>query len=150
MKHLQRRNVIGTTLGISALVTALSAAPAAAAPDGKEVFDRNCSVCHSVMPPPKSAPPIVPIASRYRQQYASKDKGIARMVSFLKLPSKEKILADPQAVTRFGLMPPMQLSDAELTAVAGWVWEQGTAGGMGPGAGRGRGQGQGQGGCIQK
>ncbi len=148
MKHLRSKNAIGTAIGISALVTVLSASPVAAAPDGKEVFDRNCSVCHSIMPPPKSAPPIVPIASRYRQQFASKEKGIARMVSFLKSPSKEKVLADPQAVTRFGLMPPLQLSNAELTAVAGWVWDQGTAGGMGRGAGAGRGQGNG--GCIQK
>jgi len=150
MKNLRSKNAIGTTLGITAFLYLFSASPATAAPDGKEVFDRNCSVCHSVMPPPKAAPPIVPIASRYRQVYASKEKGVARMVSFLKSPSKEKMLADPQAVSRFGLMPPMPLDDAELAAVAGWVWDQGTAGGMGPGAGRGRGRGQGQGGCIQK
>jgi len=140
----------GIAMGISGLLTVLSAAPATAAPDGKKVFESNCSVCHSIMPPPKSAPPIVPIASRYRQHFTSKEKGVARMVSFLKSPSKDKILADPQAVSRFGLMPPMQLGDAELKAVAGWVWDQGSAGGWGPGSGAGKGQGQGQGGCIQK
>ncbi|MCE1274311.1 MAG: cytochrome c [Chlorobiaceae bacterium] len=147
MKHLKSLTSAGLALGMSGLFTALSSIPAiAAVPDGKAVFDRNCSVCHSVMPPPKSAPPIVPIASRYRQQYPSRSQGVARMVSFLKSPSKEKVLADPQAITRFGLMPPMQLSNAELNAVAGWVWDQGNAKGWGPGSGAGKGKG----GCIQQ
>lgn len=144
MKNLKSFTAAGLVLGMSGLITALAAAPASAAsPDGKLVFDKNCSVCHSIMPPPKSAPPIVPIASRYRQQFSSKTQGVDRMVAFMKSPSKEKVLADPQAITRFGLMPPMQLSDAELKAVAGWVWDQGTTGGWGPGSGRGAGRGQG-------
>jgi mono/diheme cytochrome c family protein len=145
MKHLKNMGIMGATLGISGLLMALSASPAAAAPDGKAVFDKNCSVCHSVMPPPKLAPPISPIASRYRQAFPSKTKGIAHMVSFLKAPSKEKMVAEPQALERFGLMPPIKLSDGELNAVAEWVWEQGATGGWGPGSGAGRGQGPGGG-----
>jgi cytochrome c len=150
MNCLRKMTTTGLALAVTGCMAALSATPATAAPDGKEIFDRNCSVCHSVMPPPKSAPPITPIASRYRQQFTSKEKGVARMVLFMKSPSKDKMLADPQAISRFGLMPPMQLSDAELKAVAGWVWDQGSNTGWGPGSGQGRGQGQGQGGCIQR
>ena len=145
MKHLNYMSFAGATLGMSGLLMALSASPAAAAADGKTVFDRNCSVCHSVMPPPKSAPPIVPIASRYHQAFPSKKEGVAHMVSFLKAPSKEKMVADKQALDRFGLMPPMALSDGELNAVAGWVWDQGASGGWGPGSGAGRGRGPGGG-----
>ncbi|NTU68362.1 MAG: cytochrome c [Chlorobiaceae bacterium] len=137
MKNLDSMGITAATIGISGLLMALSASPAAAAQDGKAIFDRNCSVCHSVMPPPKTAPPIMPIASRYRQKFTSKADGVARMVSFMKSPSKEKVLADPQAISRFGLMPPVQLSDAELNAVAGWVWDQGASGGWGPGSGQG-------------
>lgn len=147
--HHHSFTATGLALGMSGLLMVLSATPAAAAaPDGKTVFDRNCSVCHSVMPPPKSAPPIVPIASRYHQQFKSKSQGIAHMVSFIKSPSKQKAIADQQAITRFGLMPPMQLSDAELNAVAGWIWEQGVDGGWGPGSGAGRGQGKGE--CLRQ
>jgi len=145
MKHLKGLTAAALALGVSGILTALPTGRAeAAAPDGKAVFERNCSVCHSVLPPPKSAPPITPIGYRYRQQFPSKEQGVARMVSFMKSPTKEKVLADPQAVTRFGLMPAMQLSDAELKAVAEWVWEQGGSGAFG------RGQGGGQGGnCAQ-
>ena len=64
------------------------------------------------------------------------------MVSFIKAPSKAKMVADPQAVTRFGLMPAVKLSDEELKAVAGWVWDQGSTSGWGPGSGAGRGAGR--------
>jgi hypothetical protein len=66
------------------------------------------------------------------------------MAEFVKSPSKEKVLADQQAVTRFGLMPPIPLSSAELDAVAAWVWDQDTGGNWGSGRGAGKG------GCNQQ
>lgn len=118
----------------------------AAAPDGKAVFERSCSVCHSIAPPPKAAPPIIPIATRYRQTYSSKEEGVRAMTAFMRTPSKEGAIADPQAVTRFGLMPSMaSLPEADLRAVSEWVWEQARTG-AGPGkrGGMGRGMGAGQ------
>ncbi|MGB8247854.1 MAG: cytochrome c [Chlorobium sp.] len=113
---------------LPALLLAPLAAPeahgASTGPDGKALFDRNCGVCHSVNPPPKSAPPIVPIASAYHRQFASKAAGVSHMAAFLKSPSKAASKVDPEAITRFGLMPPVALGDAELKAVAGWVWDQ--------------------------
>jgi cytochrome c len=142
---MQKVSALIVAMGILGNMTSPLMASVPAKPDGKALFDKNCSVCHSVMPPPKLAPPIVPIASRYRQVSASKANGVARMVAFMKSPTQDKILVDPQAITRFGLMPAMQLSDVELNAVASWVWDQGRTGGWGPGAGRG----MGQGGCVQ-
>ncbi|ABB24822.1 c-type cytochrome [Pelodictyon luteolum] len=110
----------------------------AAAPDGKAVFERNCSVCHSVAPPPKSAPPIIPIASRYRAKFSSKAEGVKAMTAFMQSPSKAASVIEAQAIERFGLMPAMSaLSEADLRAAAGWVWDQGGAG-MGPGRGAGQ------------
>ncbi|TCD48048.1 cytochrome c [Chlorobium sp. N1] len=117
----------------------------ASEPDGKAVFERNCSVCHSVAPPPKSAPPIIPIATRYRMKFPSKEQGVLAMTAFMQSPSKASSIVDPQAVQRFGLMPSMSaLPEADLKAVAGWIWEQG---GAGTGTGRGAGMGRGQGSC---
>jgi mono/diheme cytochrome c family protein len=147
MKHDHHLAAAFIALGVSGLMTALPPTAGAATPNGKAVFDRNCSVCHSIMPPPKSAPPIAPIASRYRQQFPSKSQGVAHMAAFIKSPSKQKVIVDRQAVDRFGLMPPIQLSDAEINAVAGWVWDQGAAKGWGPGSGAGRGNGNGN--CNQ-
>lgn len=124
------------------LMFCASAQAAKSTLDGKAIFDKNCSVCHSVNPPPKSAPPIVPMASRYHLQFKSKTEGVNHLVAYLKSPDRKKAV-DPQAVTRFGLMPALQLPEEELQAVAGWVWEQ-----YNPAMGRGRGfggQGQGQG-----
>lgn len=148
MNHVQRVLTTGLLAGLSGLFMPALQPTASAAIDGKAVFETSCSVCHSVMPPPKSAPPITPIASRYRQRFTTKAQGVNAMVSFIKAPSKAKVIADPQAVTRFGLMPAVKLSDEELKAVAGWVWDQGSTGGWGPGSGAGRGAGRGN--CIRK
>ncbi|MEI8186347.1 MAG: cytochrome c [Chlorobiaceae bacterium] len=106
--------------------------------DGKAIFDKNCSVCHSIMPPPKTAPPIIPLASRYHQKYSTKKDGVNHLVTYLKSPNKENAI-HPQAITRFGLMPALHLPDSELRAVAEWVWDQ-----YNPNMGMGRGMGMNQ------
>ena len=106
---------------------------------GQEIFTKNCSVCHSVAPPPKNAPPITPLASRYHQRFNTKKEGINHLVAYMKSPNKDNAI-DPQAITRFGLMPAQVLPDAELRTVAEWVWDQ-----YNPNMGMGRGMGMGQG-----
>ena len=112
--------------------------------NGKAVFDKNCSVCHSVMPPPKNAPPITPLASRYHQKFNTKKEGVNHLVAYLKSPNKNAAI-DPQAISRFGLMPALVLPDPELRAVAEWVWDQ-----YNPNMGMGRGMGMGQGRGMNK
>jgi len=139
MKQVQKILAAGSILVIAGVVTGSFPSSASAAADGKAVFDKHCSVCHSITPPPKSAPPILPVAARYHQRFSSRSEGIRQMAEFIKSPSKEKMLADEQAVTRFGLMPPIPLSSAELNAVAAWVWDQNTGGNWGTGRGAGKG-----------
>lgn len=148
MKHSNKTFGVALAIGIGVLSTGTLPANASAAVDGKAVFDKNCSVCHSVAPPPKSAPPILPISARYHQRFSSRAEGIRHMADFIKSPSKEKVLADQQAITRFGLMPSVPLSAEELKAVTAWVWDQYNGGSFGPG--RGQGRGAGQGGCYQQ
>jgi mono/diheme cytochrome c family protein len=141
MNRLLSPLALGLFLGSFGAPLAGTAMATPAHVDGKAVFDRNCSVCHSIQPPPKSAPPVVPLSSRYHLMFQSKEQGVSRMVSFLKAPSREKAVADAQAITRFGLMPAISLSDEKLNAVAGWVWDQYSDGSTGPGSGAGRGRG---------
>ena len=109
---------------------------------GQEIFTRNCSVCHSVAPPPKSAPPIIPLANRYHLKFQTKKEGVNHIVAYLKSPNKNTAI-DPQAIARFGLMPAQSLQDSELRSVAEWVWDQYNANmGMGQGMGQGRGMNQ--------
>jgi hypothetical protein len=56
-------------------------------------------------------------------QFQSKAEGGNHIAAYLKVPNK-KYSIDPQAIARFGLMPPVALSDKELHAVAQWVWDQ--------------------------
>jgi len=111
------------TIGMGVLFS--TSARAATNPlDGRAIFDKNCSVCHSINPPPKLlAPPIVPLASRYHMQFQSKAEGVNHLAAYLKAPDKKNSI-DPQAIVRFGLMPPVALSDKELHTVAQWVWDQ--------------------------
>ncbi|RXK82303.1 cytochrome c [Chlorobaculum sp. 24CR] len=148
MKHSSKTFGVALAIGIGVLSTGTLSASASAAVDGKAVFEKNCSVCHSVTPPPKSAPPILPISARYHQRFSSRSEGIKYMADFIKSPTKEKVLADQQAITRFGLMPPIPLSAEELNAVSAWVWDQYTGGSWRPGRGQGRGAGQGN--CYQQ
>lgn len=101
--------------------------------DGQAIFIRNCSVCHSVNPPPKSAPPIVPLASHYHLRFQTKAEGVNHLVGYLQSPDKRNAI-DSRAIARFGLMPASPLSAVELKAVAEWVWDQ-----YNPAIGRGRG-----------
>ncbi|MEE9903865.1 MAG: cytochrome c [Chlorobium sp.] len=135
-----------TIIIIAVLLAPASAESASTIPDGKAVFERNCSVCHSVNPPPKSAPPIVPIASSYHRQFASKTAGINHMVAFMRSPTKTASKVDPEAIARFGLMPAMSLDEGELHAVAGWVWDQYSPN-INKGKGMGAGSGNGSGNC---
>jgi len=115
------------------LLFALPANAVNKALDGQAIFNKNCSVCHSVNPPPKLAPPIIPLASRYHQAFKTKQEGVKHIAAYLKAPKKQDAI-DQQAITRFGLMPPMALPEAEMNAVAGWVWDQ-----YNPNMGMGRG-----------
>ncbi len=100
-----------------------AATAATKALDGQAIFDRNCTVCHAMNPPPKLAPPIIGVISQYHNRFQTKEDGVNHLVAYLKLPRKQNAV-EPQAITRFGLMPPSPLSEPELRAVAAWVWDQ--------------------------
>ena len=105
------------------LLFALPANAANTALDGQAIFNKNCSVCHAVNPPPKTAPPIIPLASRYHQAFKTKQEGVKHIATYLKSPKKQNAIYQ-QAITRFGVMPTIALPEAELNAVAEWVWDQ--------------------------
>ncbi|UZJ41220.1 cytochrome c [Prosthecochloris sp. SCSIO W1101] len=91
---------------------------------GKQLYRRNCEVCHSMLPPAKAAPPIVRLDPHYRMLYGNKEDAVSAMASFMKTPDASKSVLMPQVIERFGLMPAMSLPDEELEKVAGWLWDQ--------------------------
>lgn len=69
--------------------------------------------------------------------------GVAHVVDYVRAPSARKSALPPMAIERWGVMPPLALPDAELRAVATWLWEPHDPAfphrGMGAGAGMRRG-----------
>jgi cytochrome c len=92
-------------------------------PEGKQLYDKNCGLCHSMTPPPKSAPPILGIALHYHDAFSEKEKAVKHMVMFMKKPDGKNSKLEAQAISRFGLMPASMLSEAELNAAAEWLWD---------------------------
>lgn len=137
------------TLSILLASGLLLAAYAAQAADtdqasrGQKVFESSCAACHSLVPPPtKLAPPILGIASHYRDAYPDEKEAVAHIVDFVKHPSKEKSLILNTSGQRWDLMAPMPLPDADLNAVARWMMESKMSvvpAGRGQGGGMGRG-----------
>jgi cytochrome c len=92
---------------------------APAAPDGAQLFELVCAMCHSVNPPPKAAPPISHAVAYYLRTHESADSALSAMVAYLRKPEAERSVMPPMAIERFGLMPSQgHLSDAQLLAVA--------------------------------
>ncbi|MEN8147428.1 MAG: cytochrome c [Campylobacterota bacterium] len=110
--------------------------------DGQKVFEENCKACHLGMVSKADfkaqyktikAPPMVVISNRLKNTITIKDddEEVHRFVvvsfikEYLKRPSWSYYLCDDAAINRFDVMPAQtHLSDAELQAVAEWVFDE--------------------------
>ena len=61
------------------------------------------------------------VAMHYRSATADSAEAVARIVSWVRAPAKERSLLPSHAIERFGLMPPLQLPDSALQAAAAYV-----------------------------
>jgi hypothetical protein len=93
-------------------------------PDGSMIYEKSCKVCHPMRPPAGQGPPILGLATHYREAFSDKDKAIAHMVDFMKHPDVSKSKVEARAIKRFGLMPAMPNSEKELKLVSEWLWDQ--------------------------
>ncbi|NTW82470.1 MAG: cytochrome c [Chlorobiaceae bacterium] len=89
---------------------------------GDAIYNKYCSVCHTMNPPPKLAPPLRSIAAMYRGKYSSKKEGVERIAVFIKLPNIKNALA-PDAVRKYGLMSRLPISANDIRTIAEWVWD---------------------------
>jgi cytochrome c len=107
---------------LACMATAPAAAQQATAPDGAQLFELVCAMCHSVQPPAKAAPPMSHAASYYVRKHKDPAAAVAAMVAYLKEPAAEQSALPAHAIERFGLMPSQRhLPDAQLQAVARYV-----------------------------
>ena len=135
------RRAAGLVLPLAALLAA--AAPAAAqepVTGGEATFKAVCATCHSIHPPAAQAPPMAHIARHYLDADTARTAVIERIVRWVREPANDRSLLPPMARERWGLMPPLQLPEAQAREVAAYVLTLAdpAAGGAGRGMGRGR------------
>lgn len=92
--------------------------------EGEAIYRRHCMACHSLLPPPKAAPPVKGLARHYREAFASRQEAVNHMTEFMKTPDASQAICHKDAIKRFGLMPAMSLPESDLRTVSAWVWDQ--------------------------
>lgn len=114
---------------------------------GRQVFELVCSGCHTIQPPPDSAPPMSHVARHLRQELETLEAFTEHVRTYVPAPSAEGSRLPAMAIERFGLMGALPMEDAVLTDVAAYIWTlaDSARGGMGEGMGRGGGMGTGPG-----
>ncbi len=91
--------------------------------EGFQLLENNCFSCHSPNAALENA--IAPTMSAMKENYVMDDVSRAQftrdLISFLNNPSEENARI-PGAVKRFGVMPKMSLSDAEIAKIATYIY----------------------------
>lgn len=97
---------------------------AESAETGQTLYNRHCSSCHSMTPPPETAPPIVGLAHFYHNAFEKREDGVQHIMDFIEHPEPSQSKLRAPAITRFGLMPPIKLTTQERRTVSEWMWDQ--------------------------
>lgn len=101
--------------------TKLLSAEISKLPPGAELTARSCLICHgnNIRGQRRLAPPFAMVKQHY--QSLGEAKFIAAVGSWAKEPHPEKSRMRG-AIRQFGLMPPLPLPDADLTAIAKYIF----------------------------
>jgi mono/diheme cytochrome c family protein len=110
---------------------------------GQKVFDNVCSACHVELLDKSTAlktfktlkaPPMNEVAQQIKTNIIIKDDDddvhravvIAFIKDYIKHPELAKVMCNPPAVDRFGLMPSQKavLSDEEIDSVSTWLYDR--------------------------
>ncbi len=110
---------------------------------GQKVFDNVCSACHVELLDKKTAlkrfntlkaPPMNEVAQQLKTNIIIKDDDddvhravvIAFIKDYIKHPGLAKVMCNPPAVEKFGIMPSQKavLSDEEIESVSTWLYDR--------------------------
>jgi cytochrome c5 len=125
-------------LATAILILLLAAPYARAGSHGEEVYRNVCSACHIESMTPERVrrademlgPPMNFMTTHLRQKVGNDKAAFVRhVVEFTMNPSRDKAMAMPRALQRFGLMPSLQtiapqLDRSDVRAVAEWMWQR--------------------------
>lgn len=90
---------------------------------GFDILESNCFTCHSAKgtQADRIAPPMIAIKKHYIDENTTKESFVNDLVSFVMNPTEEKSKM-PGAIDKFNLMPKLNYSEAQLTAVAEYLF----------------------------
>ncbi len=89
----------------------------------KELFDTKCGICHwQKMPENPVAPPVYNVRRRYLMQYATEEKFVNAVTSWVENPEHEKALLHG-AVERFNVMPKLGYTKDEVRKIARYIYQ---------------------------
>lgn len=91
---------------------------------GAKVYQSACMSCHALAAKEEGiAPPLFGVKDHVIKAYPERAAFIQRVSAWVKAPNPNDVLM-PGAVKKFGLMPAQtQLNDADLTAVAEFIYD---------------------------
>ncbi len=94
------------------------------ATSGAELVASVCSTCHPNEPPPTLAPPLNMVVGHYVQEHGDASAVQAAVVAWLAEPDPSRSSMPDHAIERFGLMPPIPLTEAQREAVATYLVDE--------------------------
>jgi hypothetical protein len=106
---------------------------------GKQIFETVCAGCHTMEPPPDSAPPMTHVVRHLRMELKTPEAFAEHVRTYVAAPAAERSLLPPMAIERFGLMGALPMGDSVLTDVAAYLWTLGDSAAPGRGKGMKRG-----------
>ena len=93
--------------------------------EGEVVFNQSCKVCHGMpteSPGARLAPPVMMVKQHYTAAFPVETEFVEQISKWLDAPAKDNSLM-PGAVARFGVMPPLQISEEDQQSVAKYIFE---------------------------
>lgn len=90
---------------------------------GFSLMNTNCFSCHSpdASMENRIAPPMAAIKKHYISNKTTEAQFVKELTAFIKNPSKENTKM-PDAVKKFGVMPKMDFDEAQLKAIATYIY----------------------------
>ncbi|NPA04330.1 MAG: cytochrome c [Epsilonproteobacteria bacterium] len=92
---------------------------------GEQLFKQHCVMCHSLSRPEDRskmvAPTIAGVMFHIKEKYPNKEDAVRFIVDYVRSPSYDKAVCP--SVQRFGLMPPLNLPQEDLEAIASYLYD---------------------------
>ncbi len=93
---------------------------------GENLYQTHCSACHGVnggMDMSKRiAPPIIAVRMHYLKVYSDEMSFVNAITSWVEQPAQENSLM-PGAIGRFGMMPKIEVSQADIENIAQYIYQ---------------------------